>query len=88
MKQRGVIAVKNITSSIQSQLYGKVVFKIFFVNPSYNPIDENDYSIAKLNIDESVFNMLKDTTSELMDNMSEKKQISIREIKKKTMNLL
>lgn len=74
--------MKNITSSIQSQLDGEVVFKIFFVNPSYNPIDENDYSIAKLNIDESVVSMLKNTTSELMSNMSEKKQISIMEIEK------
>jgi hypothetical protein len=76
------INVKKIVEDIERGIKGSVVFKIFFVNPSYNPIDNNDYKIAKLNINDSVVEVLKGALSELTSFLSEKQQISIAEIEK------
>lgn len=75
-------SIEEICITVKNSINLASSAKIFFVNPDYNPSNEGDYPIARLNINNSVVKATKSIIRGFMADISDRKPIPISKLDK------
>ncbi|MDI6619224.1 MAG: DUF4868 domain-containing protein [Clostridiales bacterium] len=69
--------MKSICTEAKCYINKEQSVEIYFVNPDNKSSDDNDYIVAKLNIDDAVINAAKSVVADFFDNIKDRQKIPV-----------